>query len=365
MGFDLVGEMKGYPSKSYHDPNDEEVIIKKGLLRRVSINLILVLLPVSLFFVSFLLGRYPISPPEVIVVLASKFLPIEHTWPAVLDTVVFRIRLPRIVAAMLIGSGLSVSGASFQGLFRNPLVSPQILGVASGAGFGAAMAILFSGNPFMIQISALLFGLIAVGMTYGISKMVRGTSTLVLVLAGIAVGALFSALISLTKYVADPYEKLPAIVFWLMGSLSSVSNRDILMVSAPILIGMAILLLIRWRINVLSMGDEEASALGVNTRKLRIIIIICCTIITASSVCISGIIGWVGLIIPHVGRMLVGPDHKALLPACVSIGAFYLLLVDNCARTLTTAEIPLGILTAIVGAPFFVYLLRKSEMGWS
>lgn len=338
---------------------------RREILRKLSINILLILLPVSMFFISFLIGRYPASPLEVVTILASKILPIEKTWSDVLNMVIFEIRLPRIIAAMLVGAGLAISGASFQGLFRNPLVSPQILGVTSGAGFGAAIAILLWDNSFIIQLSALLFGLFAVGMTYGISKMVRGTSTLVLVLAGMAVGAFLSALISLTKYVADPYEKLPAIVFWLMGSLSSVSNREVFVVSLPILIGMVILLLIRWKINILAMGDEEASSLGIDTKRLTAIIVICCTIITASSVCLSGIIGWVGLIIPHVGRMLVGPDHKALLPACVSIGAFYLLLVDNCARTLIASEIPLGILTAIVGAPFFVYLLRKSGMGWS
>jgi len=339
--------------------------VNRGMAWRVSVNVILVILPGLLFFISFALGRYPISPPEVIVVLASKILPIEHTWPSVLDTVVFQIRLPRIVAAMLVGAGLSISGASFQGLFRNPLVSPQILGVASGAGFGAALAILLSGNSLVIQASAFLFGLLAVGLTYMISRAYKGAPTLVLVLGGIAVGALFSALISLAKYAADPYDQLPSIVFWLMGSLASVSNQDILMVATPILIGTVVLLLIRWRINVLSMGDEEAQAMGVDTKKLRAIIIVCCTVVTAASVCISGMIGWVGLVIPHVGRMLVGPDHKKLLPACVSIGAFYLLLVDNVARAATTVEIPLGILTAIIGAPFFMYLLRKSRRGWA
>lgn len=338
---------------------------RREILRKLSVNVLLILLPGSMFFISFLIGRYPASPLEVVKILASKILPIEKTWSDVLNMVIFEIRLPRIIAAMLVGAGLAISGASFQGLFRNPLVSPQILGVTSGAGFGAAIAILLWDNSFIIQLSALIFGLFAVGMTYGISKMVRGTSTLVLVLAGMAVGAFLSALISLTKYVADPYEKLPTIVFWLMGSLSSVSNREVLVVSVPIIIGMIILLLIRWKINILAMGEEEASSLGIDTKRLTAIIVICCTIITASSVCLSGIIGWVGLIIPHVGRMLVGPDHKALLPACVSIGAFYLLLVDNCARTLIASEIPLGILTAIVGAPFFVYLLRKSGMGWS
>ncbi len=333
--------------------------MKKG------IPIILISLPLTVFFVSLFMGRYPISPQTVMKILASTFLPIPHTWDPILDTVIFRVRLPRVIAAMLVGAGLSISGASFQGLFRNPLVSPQILGVASGAGFGAALAIIVSGDIFLVQLSAFAFGIIAVSLTYGISRIYKTTPTLVLVLAGIIVGAFFSALISLTKYVADPYDELPAIVFWLMGSLASIGNEDILVVAIPILIGTTVLLLIRWRINILSMGEEEARALGVNTKKLRVIIIVCCTIVTASSVCISGIIGWVGLVIPHVGRMLVGPNHKYLLPASLLLGAFYLLLVDDLARTLATAEIPLGILTAIVGAPFFAYLLRKSKVGWT
>jgi iron complex transport system permease protein len=333
--------------------------MKKGM------PIILIVLPLTVFFVSLFLGRYPISPLTVMKIIASKFLPIQHMWHPILETVIFQVRMPRVIAAMLVGAGLSISGASFQGLFRSPLVSPQILGVASGAGFGAAIAILVSGDVFLIQLSAFAFGIIAVSLTYGISRIYKTTPILVLVLAGIIVGALFSALISLIKYVADPYEKLPAIVFWLMGSLASVSNRDLLMVAPPILFGTSILLLVRWRINILSMGDEEARALGVDTEKLKMIIIVCATLITASAVCISGIIGWVGLVIPHVGRMLVGPDHKYLLPASFLLGASYLLLVDDLARTLTAAEIPLGILTAIVGAPFFAYLLRKSKVGWT
>lgn len=332
---------------------------------RFSVTAFLVIVPILLFFVSLFLGRYPISPATVMKILASTFLPIQHTWSPVLETVIFQVRLPRAIAAMLVGAGLSISGASFQGLFRNPLVSPQILGVASGAGFGAALAILVSGDVFLIQLSAFAFGIIAVSLTYGISRIYKTTPTLVLVLAGIIVGALFSALISLTKYVADPYEKLPSIVFWLMGSLAAVSTKDMLLVAPPLLFGTIVLLLIRWRINILSMGEEEAQALGIDTKRLTGIIIVCATLITASAVCISGIIGWVGLVIPHVGRMLVGPDHKNLLPASFLLGAAYLLLVDDCARTLTTAEIPLGILTAIVGAPFFAYLLRKSKVGWT
>lgn len=329
----------------------------------IFIVIILVILPIFLFFLSFMIGRYPIAPIEVISVIFSKILHIEYN--NIAETIVFQIRAPRIIAAMLVGAGLSISGVSFQGLFRNPLVSPDILGVSAGAGFGAAIAILISLNLFYIQISALVFGLIAVAITYFVSKIVKSNAILVLVLSGMAIGSLFSALTSFTKYVADPYEKLPAIVFWLMGSLSSVSNKEILFVIIPMLVGMIVLLMIRWRINVISMGEDEARSLGLNTKKFTIVIIICCTVITASAVCISGVIGWVGLVIPHIGRMIVGPDHRKLLPATLSLGASYLLLVDNLARTLTTVEIPLGILTAIIGAPFFIYLLKKSKIGWS
>ncbi|RZN65029.1 MAG: iron ABC transporter permease [Candidatus Methanoliparum thermophilum] len=323
----------------------------------------LIILPFFLFFSSFLIGRYPISPIEVITVILSKILPIECD--NIAETVIFQIRIPRIIAAMLVGAGLSISGASFQGLFKNPLVSPDILGVSAGASLGASIAILLSLNLFYIQIFALLFGLTAVAITYFVSRLVKSSSNLVLVLSGMAVGSLFSALTSFTKYVADPYEKLPAIVFWLMGSLSSVSNKDLLVVIFPMLVSIMILLLIRWKINVISIGDEEARSLGLNTKKFTTLMIICCTILTASAVCISGIIGWVGLVIPHIGRMIVGPDHRKLLPATLSLGASYLLLVDNFARALTTVEIPLGILTAIMGAPFFIYLLKKSKIGWS
>jgi len=331
---------------------------------KISVGATLVIMLIFLFFLSFLLGRYPISPLVVGKVFISRILPISHTWPSTVETVIFLVRFPRIVAAMLVGAGLSVSGASFQGTFKNPLVSPYILGVSAGAGFGAALAILLSRNLFTIQVSAFVFGILAVFLTLIIGRAHKSTSTLTLVLGGIIVGALFSALLSLIKYVADPYDKLPAIVFWLMGSLASSSNKDLLMVAPPILSGTFGLLLIRWRINILSMGDEEAQALGVNSKRMRIIIIVCSTLIAAASVCISGIIGWVGLVIPHIGRMLVGPDYKKLLPISILIGAAYLLLIDDLARTLTTAEIPLGILTAIVGAPIFAYLLRKRKTGW-
>ena len=216
-----------------------------------------------------------------------------------------------------------------------------------------------------IQLSALLFGILAIALAYFISRVYRSTPTLMLVLSGVVVGAIFSALISLIKYVADPYQKLPAIVFWLMGSLSAASTSDLIAAAPPILLGSLGLLLVRWRINILSLGDEEARSLGVRTDLLKGIIIACATLVTAVGVSVSGIIGWVGLVIPHVGRMLVGPDHRVLLPASVALGAGYLVLIDDLARTITTAEIPLGILTALVGAPFFAYLLRRTKGRWA
>lgn len=331
----------------------------------ISVTILLIIPLILLFLVSFLIGRYPISPYDVILALYYKILPINSTLPPSLDTVVFQIRLPRILAAMMVGAALSVAGASFQGLFRNPLVAPDKLGVTAGAGFGAALAILLSLGGIMIQIAAFIGGLIAVSLTYLLSRNFKGTSMLTLVLCGIAVESFFAALIALSKYVADPFQQLPTIVFWLMGSLAAVNNQDLLMMGPPIIIGIIILLLIRWRINLLSMGEEEAQTMGADIKTLQAIIIICCTVITASAVGICGIIGWIGLVIPHVARMVVGPDHKVLLPASVILGAFFLLLIDDVSRALFAVEIPLGILTAIIGAPFFLYLLAKSKEVWS
>lgn len=326
--------------------------------------LFLIVLPLAIFYVSLFIGRYPISPVTVIQVMLSKVFPIDPGWAETIENIIFRIRLPRTLLAMFVGSALSVSGASFQGMFRNPLVSPDILGVSAAAGFGAALAILISGNSVTIQVLAFVFGIFGVILTYLISRIYKTTPVLILVLSGVVVGAFFSALISATKYVADPYEKLPAITFWLMGSLASASLKDLITAAPPILVGTIGLLMIRWRINILAMGDEEARSLGIRTEVLKFFIIFCCTLVTASAVCVSGMIGWVGLIIPHVGRMLVGPNHKQLLPASIALGATYLLVIDDLARTVTSAEIPLGILTAVIGAPFFAYLIRRTKGGW-
>lgn len=330
------------------------------------IMLILFVMALAAFLISFTLGRYAISIPEILNIFFAKLLGFNSTWPETVETVIFNVRIPRIVAAMLVGASLSVSGATYQGLFKNPMVSPDILGASAGAGFGAAIAILLSFGTAEIQIAAFLFGLGAVGLTYLVSTIISkgDNSTLVLVLTGMVISTLFSSLISMVKYVADPESKLPAITFWLMGGLSSIRTVDVKAVLIPMLISSIPLLLLRWKLNVLSFGDEEAKALGLDTSKLRMIIIICSTLLTASSVSICGMIGWIGLIIPHLARMLVGPNYKVLLPASLLIGSTFLLLVDDIARSAFAIEIPLGILTSLFGAPLFLYLLMKGKKGW-
>ena len=325
---------------------------------------LLALLPLVVAVLSMGIGRMGIEPWLVVKILAAKVLPIEPTWPATVDTIVLKVRLPRLLAGLLVGAGLSVAGSSFQGLFRNPLVSPHILGVTSGAGFGAALAILIFPHVLAIQALSFVFGLAAVGMTYMLSRVYRTAPVLMLVLAGIIVGALFSASTSFLKYIADPVNQMPSIVFWLLGSLNNVSGADIAFAGPLILAGITGLVLIRWRINIVSLGEEEARALGVHTERIRAGVIICATVISACAVSISGIIGWIGLVIPHIGRLLVGPDNRVLIPATALIGGAYLVLVDILARSLTESEIPIGILTAMVGAPIFAYLLKKGRNAW-
>jgi len=324
----------------------------------------MILVPLAALYVSLFVGRFTVPAADVARILASRLWPIARDWPASLETIVLQIRLPRAILAMFVGAGLSVSGAAFQGMFRNPLVSPDILGVTAASGFGAALALLLSRGAFELELIAFLFGISGVGLTYLLARTYRSTPMLMLVLSGVIVAAFFSALLSGAKYLADPESKLPAITYWLLGSLNGASMRSLKVALPPIILGGAGLMLVRWRLNVLSMGDEEARSLGVRTDRLKGIIIVCTTLITAAAVSVCGIVGWVGLVIPHLARMWVGPDHRALLPAACSIGATYLLLIDDVARTASASEIPLGILTAIVGAPFFAYLLRKTQGGW-
>jgi iron complex transport system permease protein len=325
---------------------------------------LLIFLPIILFFASFLMGRYPISPVDVVKTILSPIFP-NMAVSSTLTTIVWEIRLPRILAALLVGASLAMAGTAFQGIFKNPLVSSDLLGVSNGAGFGAALAILISGSNVIIQIFAFIFGIISVSITYLISKAYKAGGILILVLSGVAISAFFNALISAIKFVADPEDKLPEIVYWLMGSLASVTIDEIIMVIIPIFIGFLILYLLRWQMNILAMGDEEAQSLGLNPTRVRFIIIAGCTLLTSAAVSISGIIGWIGMIIPHMARMIVGPDNKILLPASVSLGASFLLLIDNISRAVISIEIPIGILTAVIGVPIFLYLLRRGYSEWS
>ncbi|MDV0443127.1 iron ABC transporter permease [Methanorbis rubei] len=292
-----------------------------------------------------------------ILALLSQILPGSGTVDFATYSVLFNIRLPRILAALLVGAALSTAGAAYQGMFQNPLVSPDILGASAGAGFGAAVAIYFYLGTGAITSLAFVGGLIAVGAAYLISRLTKGSATLSMVLAGILIGSLFSAATSYIKLVADTNDQLPAITYWLMGSLASVTMDDVYFAGTVILLGLIPLYLLRWRMNVLTLGEDEARSMGINTNMLRLVVIICATLVTAVSVSISGIIGWVGLVIPHFSRMVFGYDYRRIIPASIVMGAAFLLLVDDFSRTIASTEVPLGILTAFVGAPIFAYLL--------
>lgn len=335
----------------------------KQKVRNNTVIIILVIILIATFFLSFTIGRYAISLPELMNIFIGKLLNLPITWDETMETVLFNVRIPRILAAILIGAALSTSGATYQGLFKNPMVSPDILGASAGAGFGAALAILMSLDIVGIQLSAFIIGIVAVFLTYTISKIIARSNNvvLVLILTGMVVSALFSSFISVTKYVADPESKLSAITFWLMGGLSSIMAKDTLSLLIPFFLGIVPLFLLSWKLNVLSFSDEEAQAMGIDTGKVRLIIIVCSTLLTASAVSICGIIGWIGLIIPHIARLIVGPNYKILLLVSMLIGSTFLLGVDDIARSAFVKEIPLGILTSIIGAPFFIYLLLKSS----
>lgn len=298
--------------------------------------------------------------------LWSKLTGVPHGLSPSIDTVVFNVRGPRIAAAILAGAALAAAGAAYQGLFRNPLVSPDILGVSTGAALGAVSGIYLSLGVVAIQTLAFVAGLGAVAVVYAIgSALRRHDPVLVLVLAGIVIGTLLGSCVSLLKYLADPYNQLPAITFWLLGSLASVTPADVRAVVPGVLLGLVPLVLLRWRMNVMTLGDDEARALGVDTHRLRLAVVAAATLMTAAVVSISGVVGWIGLLVPHLARFLVGPDFRRLLPASILLGAGYLLGVDTLARTAARIEIPLGVLTAFIGAPFFIWILAASRRGWS
>jgi iron complex transport system permease protein len=281
------------------------------------------------------------------------------------ETVVLQVRGPRVLAALLIGAALAAAGSAYQGMFRNPLVSPDILGVSTGAALGAVFAIFLSQNILMTQAFAFGGGLAAVGMVYGVGSRLRGHDPLLaLVLTGVVIGTLLGSAIALLKYLADPYNQLPAITFWLLGSLASIAPKDLLVAVPLALAGLVPMLLLRWRMNLLALPDDEARALGVDTRRLRMLVVACATLMTASVVAISGIIGWVGLLIPHAARLLVGPDFGRLLPLAMLMGAAFMLAVDTLCRTLAPIEVPPGVLTALIGTPFFLWLFALARRTW-
>lgn len=306
---------------------------------------------------SLLVGRYTLSPGHLIHMLWTRISGGAADWPISDDKVVFAVRLPRVAAAALVGAALAVSGAAYQGMFRNPMVSPDILGASTGAGFGAAVAILLGAGYFGISAAAFCCGLLAVAAAWLVSRLSKADQAVALILAGMMISSLFSAGTSFVKLVADTQQQLPAITYWLMGSLSSIKDKDVVFLAIPVALGMIPLFFLRWRMNLLTVGEEEAQSMGVNTRRLRGAVIVCATLLTSASVAVSGMIGWVGLVIPHFCRMLFGYDYRRLIPAGALFGAAFLLAVDDIARLVTAGELPLGILTAFVGAPLFLYLI--------
>ncbi len=326
-------------------------------MRRSTLTLLgLALLLVAAFALSLALGRYDLGPAKLLAIFAGQ-------GSATDVNVVFTIRLPRVLAAGLIGAGLAGAGCAFQGIFRNPMVSPDLLGASAGACFGAALGILLSFGSAGVELLAFGMGVAAVAISYTLARVLgqRMRGVLVLVLSGLVVGNLFQAFTSAVKFLADPNSQLPEITFWLMGGLANVTEGDLLFLAAAFVVGCAGLMLLRWRLNVMALGEDEALALGVNTSRTRLAVVGCATLLTSASVAVAGMVGWVGLIIPHLARFLVGSDNRVLLPASMLMGGTFLLLVDDVCRSIYTTEIPLTILTAILGAPLFVYLICKQR----
>lgn len=324
------------------------------------VTIFLALLTLLCAFVALCVGRFYISFGDVFSVLAHS-VGLGDGAASNITNVIENLRIPRIIAAVLVGAALSVSGAAYQGVFKNQLVSPDLLGVSAGACVGAATAIIFDLSLFWIQIFAFGFGLAAVAITLAIPKMMGRSSTLMLVLSGIIVSGLMGSVIGFLKYVADPETKLPDIVYWQLGSLAKLDSENLKYI-APVMIICAVLLIaMSWRINLLSLGDESAARLGVNVAFERSIIIICATLLTACSVCISGIVAWVGLLMPHLARMLVGANNIKSIPASIFMGAMFLLFVDTLARSISVSEVPLGVLTGFIGTVFFVWVLWRNK----
>lgn len=328
----------------------------------IPLSVFLIALLIITFISALTLGRYTVYPQDAIKILFSKILPVEQTWTDTMASVIFKLRLPRSIAAVLIGSALALSGASYQSMFKNPMVSPDLLGVSSGAAIGASLAILFHQPSIVIQAGAFAGGIAAVFITALIPRIMRNDSTVMLVLSGVIVGGLMSSIMGMIRFVADPETALVQMTFWAMGSVAKVQMSDIYTTAPGILLPGAILLLMRYRLNVMSLGEQEAKLLGIHVNRTRMGIIACATLLTASAVCMSGTIGWIGLVVPHLGRMICGSDNRKMMPVAVILGAIFMLLIDTLARTLTSAELPISVITGIIGAPFYFYLLLKQRM---
>ena len=353
--------MKLTERKIYETENSPDTE-KRRLSGRASLVLLAAALILSVLC-SFAFGRYPVGLRELGGIFFSRlpFADIEPFWSNAQAVAVWNVRLPRILLAVLVGACLSAAGAAYQGVFQNPIAAPDILGASAGAGFGAALAIFLGLSSAGITAFAFVTSLITVVLVFAIGSRVKGERTLGLVLAGIMISSLFQAGTSFIKLVADPNNKLPAITYWLMGSLSGADNEELGFIVWPMLIGLLPLWLMRWRLNVITMGDEEARAMGVDAGKVRLAVVFGATLVTAASVSVSGMIGWVGLVIPHMTRRLVGSDYRVLMPASILAGGTFLLLVDDISRNLASMEIPIGILTAVIGAPFFLLLIIRRD----
>ena len=323
--------------------------------------LLMIVLLLGAVLLSLFIGRYSIAPGNVLRILWGRVSGVPVGGKD--ESILMNIRMPRVILNVLVGGGLAIAGAAFQGVFQNPLVSPDVLSVSSGSAFGAVLGIMLGAGAMVNTALALSLGILSLFLTYGLSKIGgRGQrSILNLILAGMIMTALFNALTSFMKYIADAETQLPEITYWLMGSFSSANYKDVRIVLAPILGGAAVLYLLRYRINILSLGDEEAIALGVDPAKTRFIILFAATLVTASCVTVTGIIGWVGLVIPHICRMMVGVNHSKIMGISFITGSIFMTMVDMCCRILVASEIPIGILTAIIGAPFFAFVFWKTQ----
>lgn len=302
-------------------------------------------------------GVYHVSASNVVSILLSHIFTLEQTWTDTMYRVVMYSRFPRVIAAIMVGMALSLAGSGYQGVFRNPLVSPDLLGVSNGACIGVAISILLGLGYYGNLVLSFVGGILAVGLTVLFPRLMRSRSTTSLILSGVIVGGFFTSLLGILKYVADPDTELAEITYWQLGSLAKVRGDSLYILVPVILIFSLLLFMLRWRINAISVGDREAQALGVNLTRERGLLVLCSTVLTAASICLSGTISWIGLVVPHLSRMMVGHNNAHVLPTSALLGALFLVVVDTISRTLTGAEIPLGIITGLLGTPFFAFIL--------